>query len=404
MRYSERYTGTDMVYLAKGGAWLAIRQFVSLTLLFLLSVAYANWLAPEIYGKYKYILSVAGILGALSLSGMNTAVAKAIAQGKNNSLHKAFLTQIKWGALQFLVMLPAAYYYFSKDNIAFALSMLIIGSLVPLMNSSNTYMGALTGKKDFKTFSIYGILTSLSSTALLFFTVLMTNNFVILALIYFLSNTAANLFFYFKTIKKFQIPKESEPETISYGKHLSLINLLPAIAFYIDGVLIFHYLGATNLAIYNFAIAIPEQIKGVLKNIMTLAFPKFSGKKAEEVKISLKQKNRIFFVFIVTGVIIYIIIVPYVFKLFFPGYFESIFYSQIFSLSLLAMPNLLSRTALYSQSAKKALYTLNISSSVIQIIITFILIYRFGIIGAVISKIISGFIDMFLSSWLVENI
>lgn len=404
LRRSEKHTKTDMVYLAKGGGWLVVGQILSLTLLFGLSVVFANLLPKETYGNYKYVMSIAGILGALSLSGMNTAIAKAVAQGLNNSLRRSFIIQLKWGLLQFFVMLPVSYYYFTQGNNALALSALIIGSLVPIMNSANTYAGVLTGRKDFKTMTVFGVASSITTTLLLFLTMLASKNFVLLILIYFLGNSATNLFFYYKTIKKFQLPDSSDANTISFGKHLSLINLLPTVAFYIDGILIFHFLGATNLAIYNFAIAMPEQIKGFLKNIMSLTLPKFSEKSIKDIKSTLWRKKLYFTLGISGIIIIYLITAPYIFKIFFSEYLESIFYSQIFALSLLAMSSMTSRSVLISQTAKEQLYYLNIILGITQIVITFFLIYFYGIWGAVFSKILMRFFEMFLSAWYTKKI
>ena len=52
-------------------------------------------------------------------------------------------------------------------------------------------------------------------------------------------------------------------------------------------ILAFHYLGAVELAIYSFAIAPPEQIKGVFKFLGTLALPKFS-KRLGSALVSMK--------------------------------------------------------------------------------------------------------------------
>ncbi|PJE57935.1 MAG: hypothetical protein COU81_03470 [Candidatus Portnoybacteria bacterium CG10_big_fil_rev_8_21_14_0_10_36_7] len=401
---SERYVKTDMVYLVKEGGWLMIGQFISLALLFLLSVVLANLLSQETYGNYKYVLSLAGLLSALCLSGMNTAVSRAVAQQKNNSLQSAFKTQLKWGVFQFLIVLPIAYYYFINSNHALALSMLIIGSFVPLMNSANTYTGVLTGKKEFKTFTIYNTSVSIITTLSLLVTILLTSNFIWLLFIYFLSATIANLIFYQRTIKIFNIKNEEDDETLSFGKHLSLINLLPTIAYYIDGALIFHYLGAIDLAVYNFAIAMPEQIKGFLKNIMSLTFPKFSQQSIIDIKASIWKKNLYFTLGILIIIILYIVAAPTMYRIFFPKYLQSVYYSQIFVISLLAMSSMVSKTALMSQTAKKSLYKLSVIAAISQIAVTFLLILYYGILGAIISKILMRFFDMTLSAWFIKKL
>ena len=88
-----------------------------------------------------------------------------------------------------------------------------------------------------------------------------------------------NAFYFFKiTLNKFPPNQNHDPETISYGKHLSFTGIIGTVATYLDRLLIFHYLGAVEVAIYSIAIAPPEQIKNLFKNIPTLAMPKLAQK------------------------------------------------------------------------------------------------------------------------------
>ena len=57
LRKSEKWTHTDMIYLAKGGFWLTLGQIISSVSSFALAVAFANFLPKEVYGNYKYIIS-----------------------------------------------------------------------------------------------------------------------------------------------------------------------------------------------------------------------------------------------------------------------------------------------------------------------------------------------------------
>src|SRR5690606_14131318 len=64
LRQSEKYTKVDMVYLASGNFWLTTNRVVGIGTGFMLTLAFANLLPPEIFGQYKYILALAGIIGA----------------------------------------------------------------------------------------------------------------------------------------------------------------------------------------------------------------------------------------------------------------------------------------------------------------------------------------------------
>ena len=78
---SEKYTKTDMLYLARGGFWLTLGQGLGIIAGLLLVIGFANLLPKEVYGNYKFILSLGGIIGAFTLTGMSIAVTQAVARG-----------------------------------------------------------------------------------------------------------------------------------------------------------------------------------------------------------------------------------------------------------------------------------------------------------------------------------
>ena len=54
LRWSQKYTETDNVYLLKGGFWLIVNQIISISTGIVLYIAFANFLSPHDYGIYKY--------------------------------------------------------------------------------------------------------------------------------------------------------------------------------------------------------------------------------------------------------------------------------------------------------------------------------------------------------------
>ena len=99
LRWSEKYTKTDMVYLAKGGSWFALGTALSWLISFGTALAFANLIPKETFGAYQYVLSIVGIFGIMTLTGMNTAISRAAARGKDGSLFEALKEKIRWGLL-----------------------------------------------------------------------------------------------------------------------------------------------------------------------------------------------------------------------------------------------------------------------------------------------------------------
>lgn len=161
-------------------------------------------------------------------------------------------------------------------NSTIGIAMLIMGSLLPFWNSTNLYCSYLEAKKDFRRSAVYfNIIGNLFPTFCLFVTILLTNNPLWLVIVYFASNTIIGIILYFRVVRIYKPNNKVDSGTLNYSKHLSLMGILGGIVSNLDQILIFHYVGAVDLAIYNFAVAIPSQIKGPMKGLASMIFPKF---------------------------------------------------------------------------------------------------------------------------------
>src|SRR3990167_8528791 len=116
LRWTETYTKTDMLYLTKGSFWLLSGQGIGMVVSLVLAIAFANLIDPESYGNYKYVLSLAGIIGAFSLSELGTAVLRAIARGHEGTLQHAYHLSILWSTGMVLISASGGGYYLFHGN------------------------------------------------------------------------------------------------------------------------------------------------------------------------------------------------------------------------------------------------------------------------------------------------
>ncbi len=404
LRWGERFTKTDMIYLAKGGSLLGIGQVVSSFVAFLLSVAFANLFPPEAYGVYKYILSVIAITGAFALTGMDTAVAQAVARGLDGTLRTGFRAMFRWTLITSGITTCVALYYFLNGNSALAWSLIIAALAMPILKSAVLYNGFLIGKKNFgrkvRFGMVYDSIPAMCIAASLFF----TQSPLIVVLVYFISYTVTALVLYHMAQKTILPDAPSDPDTQSYSLHLSAMNILGSVSFQIDKVLTFHYLGATQLALYAFALAVPGQIRQIQKHLATLMLPKFSEQSFSAIQKSVGRKMFLFFIAMASITLLYILAAPFIFKFFFPQYIGAIFYSQLFSLVLLTSPSIFFKQALTAHRKTDRLYIINVGIPLIKIVALFIFVPLFGITGAIISLLTTELIGLLISGILFYRI
>jgi len=382
--WSQKYTKTDNVYLAKGGFWLTLEQVVLMMAAILLAIAFANLLSPTIYGNYKYIISLVEILAVFALAGMKPAIIQATARGLEGSFYTGFKTKLKWCLLGSLAAIGGAIYYLIQGNYYLSVPLLISAIFLPLMQASRVYGSFLAGRKLFNIGAQYGIATQTIFVIVMIATLFLTKNLFWLIAVYFASNTFLNYFFYLRTKFKFRPNKKEDPKSISYAKHLSFIGVIGRVTGHIDKVLLFTFIGPIEVAVYSFAILIPNQIISILANINSLAFPKLAVKSQEEIRKNLMKKVWQLSFLTVAIIVIYVLIAPFVYKIIFPQYIASIPYSQLFILSLITLPVSLLTTVFQAKMMKKELYLLK-TTGIIQLILLFSLVPLYGILGAILA-------------------
>lgn len=390
LRWTERWTQTDMIYLAKGGSWLGVGQVVSMAAAFLSSIAFANLLPVETYGAYKYIFSIIGILSIPTLGGMSTALIQSVARGSEGTLYAATKTKMRWGLLSAVGGLGLAAYYYYGHNPYLALSFLVAAVFLPLMDPLNIYTSYLNGKKEFKLITEFNVINQIIILAVMVTAIWLTKNIWLIILIYFIINTSANSFFYWLTVRRAPPNREVSQEALSYGKHLTVMNVIGLIAGQLDKILMWHYLGAAELAIYAFALAPIDQANtGILKNSVFLAMPKFSTNDPNSLKKNLPLKLIKFTFLTLIAALAYIIIAPYLYQTFFPKYAVSVVYSRFYALTLAILPLGLFTTAIVSQGQKKKLYFLSTTMSILKIIFLLVFLPLWGIAGAIFALILA---------------
>jgi O-antigen/teichoic acid export membrane protein len=178
------------------------------------------------------------------------------------------------------------------------------------------------------------------------------------------------------------------------------MNVLASAASQIDNIIVYQLLGPAQLAIYSFALLIPDRIRSVFNTITAAALPRLSKSNGGE-QVSLMRKVVQLFGVSVVIIACYLGSAPLIFNLLFEGYETSIRLSQIYALSLLVIPAYITLPALFAQAQKKALYTISIGVPILKIVISYYAIISWGILGAIVAKILHQLLHLTFSLFFV---
>lgn len=388
LRWSERFTKTDMAYVAEGSFWWLAGRAGLFVVSFMTMIAFANWLPKESYGKYQFILSALSIFAIFALPGINTALIKSITQKKEGTLRLAVKKKIKWGLIGSFLSLGLAGWYFLQGNNLLAVAFLLVALFLPFRETFHIFASFWNGRKRFDLQAKYQVISACLSAFFIIPAIYLTDNVLIIIAIMFTGHTCFDFLLYKKTEKQ-KINDEQDSTAISFGKNLTLISALQMAAAYLDKIIIWHFLGAIPVAIYSFAQQPIQKVQELLP-IGALALPKLGENKIDaQRKKGIISKFLWLFLFAVPATATLILIAPFLYQLFFPQYMESVVYFQALSLLIVLSPFVLLSAALIAEMKEKALYIINIGAPLLKIILFFVLIPCFGIWGIVTAILIT---------------
>lgn len=359
-----------------------------------LMIVLANLLPKETYGLYRYILSLAGILNIFTLTGMNNAVSLATATGDDGSLRSAVKYQLKWNIILLFAFWALGLYYFVNANLPIAISLFIMGIFTPLTNAFNTFGAYLHGKKNFRLNSIFGIFSVGFYVTGMILVAFFSGKIISLVAAYTVTTFITTALFYYLTLRIYNPPSSSKSDYIKFGRKLTIISLIGPIVSQIDSIILTHFWGPAQLAVYALALAVPNQATTFIKDWVNIAFPKLATK-------SSKDLDSFFYRRILQGLLggigcaaIYIIIAPYFFTYLMPKYLDGILYSQILVISLItAIPNRYISLLLTTQKMSGLIFL----SQLIQNIIKIIFLVSFGIFGGIFGLVLAQVLSSFIS-------
>jgi O-antigen/teichoic acid export membrane protein len=390
LKWLGKYTKTDMVYVTQGSFWWILGRIFGFFCSFLILVAFAHFATKEVYGTYQYVISTAGIIGILGLPGISTALVRAVAQGKEKTFFLCEKVRLRWGILATCVSFLISGWYFLHQNFILAISFLIVGVFLPFLYIFVLYTVFWQGRKKFDIQNRYFIFHNSLASSFLILTIFLTRNLIVIILAYFFFFTFANFLFWLKSRRKIKKDTEIDKETISFGKHLTVMTIPEIVAGQIDKIILWQVAGSISVAIYVYALRLIKRLQELIP-FSPLALPKMAEKNLKEGEIKRKILDKFLKLFLISVPLSfsYIIFCPLFFKIFFPNYTESVVYSQILALILILSPFSFLATAFVAEAKKKELYILNSTPEILRIILFLTLIPLFGIWGAVFSILIS---------------
>lgn len=398
------YVHLDLKYYVKNSFYLISSNAVSAILGLLLSISFARFLSKEIYGQYGYIMSIFGILAIFTLPGMSTAIVQAVARGHDRVLIDATKEKFKWSILGSIAILGVGIYYFLSGSLLLGKCLMISSLFLPFFQNFQTYNAFLSGKKQFDKVAKYQVIIQAISVPVTAIVIYLSQN-LILILIAHLTSFSLLRGYFFRLASKNMENESTDREALTFGKHMTVTQIPDMFRNHYDKLFIGMFLGFSDLAVYSIAFGFSSIITPLRSIVPTLIFPKLSQMDKKDAYSELKKRLPLIMMgfAILAGVLI--LLCPYIIPLIYSQkYADSIFYAQILLISFVfaAPVPTLTKALFPSQKEVKKIYKLLTVNAFMEIFLITALILSFGLLGAVIAKLLTRLLTLLYAWWLAK--
>jgi O-antigen/teichoic acid export membrane protein len=261
------------------------------------------------------------------------------------------------------------------------------------MDSFVFYDSLLQGRRRFDLAIRYNLVEQGVATLSIFAALWFSPTLLTLVTVYFLSWTLSRGAIFLYVAQRARFSGSADPGAARYGKHLSLIKWINTTAGSLGAIMLFHIAGAAGLAVYSFALAPIEQIRGILSYAQNLMTPKVARDSWQPGSIgAFFSKIAPFLAATALAVAAYIFLAPFFFRLIFPTYLPSVLYSQIMAPTLLLSgTNIVLGTILQAKGNVRGLHVVNIVVTAMTLIFSVLGVYYLGILGlALVGYVVKG--------------
>ena len=368
------------------------------------TIIFAHYLTEKDFGIYRYLVSLSVLFGSFTLTGVGQAIMQASAKNDTWYLKHGNHRTRYYNFIASGIAILGSLYYTYQANYLLAWGCGLIAILQP---SSIYFLNALAflhGQKKFKEATFLQASRSLLITLTSIFTVLITQNILMLICAYLGSQAIAGIISRHKN-EKTVIANNIENTPAKYdniANHASLRNIIVGTASRLDSIIVFQQLGAASLATYTISTLLPEHIKGALKNLPTLLIPRFSNREnADRPNFTHRSIQGLLLLSLFT--VLVIILIPILYSVIFPKYPQAIIYTQLLALAFPASIYHIHLSWLQTQRKEKALYYSNVLTSAFQVLATFLLVTTYGILGAVIAKVATNYVQLLTAMYYTKK-
>lgn len=396
----------DAKYFVKNSFWLTFRHVVTIILGVAMGMIFSRYVSKEVFGDYQLLLSFMTSIFFLSLPGFNKAIWADASIGNDGSLKVSTGYKTKWSLLGSLVLLILAAKYYVMGDFIFGLSLSAMAIAFPLYTGPSTWSAFLMSKNKYKLSTELMLFAEIANKISIILAIMFFKESLLFIVIAMVGSTALTNVVCHKISERETENQKVSKDFVEYGFFVTKTSIIQGILDKIDSILIGIFMGPVHLAIYTFALIIPQQLTNFISSVMDVIIPKLGSHEKDAILAGVGKKKTLLLTMNILLIMAVIPAIPFVINILFTdNYSDSIIYAQIITASLFVyvFETFYSRFLLVKKYKKEILQT-NLVMPIFRSVVIIISFLWLGMIGVAASHTITRLFNVGVYMLLAKNI
>lgn len=381
-------------------SWMFGGQMFSLLVSFFIGAWVARYLGPENYGVLSYSIAFVGIFGFIASLGVDGILSRDLVQTpekRDELLGTAFRLKLFGGAIALFLSVASVFIFQTDPLVKILVSLFSFSFILQSIGIIGSYFNAEVKSK----YNVKATLFATLISSVLKVLIILSGKGVIWLVVVFVLDSlwqGIGLIISYNNfglkIKNWIFSKTLAREMFKNSWPLMLASAAGFITLRIDQVMIGSMLGNREVGIYAVGVKLVEVWYFIPGIISTALFPAIINAKKTGVELYKKRLKNFYILMVLLPVLMAIPITllakPIISIMFGAGYLEAIPVLKIYIWSSVGL--FLGSAAgsyLMAENKVKTIFILNLSAMIINIILNFIFIPIWGIIGSAYATLIS---------------
>ncbi|MGQ0570403.1 MAG: lipopolysaccharide biosynthesis protein [Armatimonadota bacterium] len=239
------------VRLTRDSAYLAGSTGVSLLAKLGLALTFAHLSTPAIYGQYRYLTTVLGVMTLTVLPGMTAAVIRASARGYDRTLEHAARARVPVSLVGSFVLLALAALYLVRGETVFGRALAVAALCFPLLASFDLYLPFLSGKGDFRRYALFQGLVKAAPIPVMVVVLIAGGRLEAIVLAWLAVTIGLHGLFFRETLRSAHPASEVDKEGLLYGRRVSVAYVISTGQTHLASLVAGALLGPVHLAVLS---------------------------------------------------------------------------------------------------------------------------------------------------------